>query len=196
MLHRLTDFPAAATDLATRARLRSIAAIARYVLLDRLVRQQDDVGLLLALGRFPSAASRRSEMLLSARMRMSANARLVVDAQAQVVQASTLVDRQHRFAADAVRLEREMGHDGWVGVDQSRRPPDLQSPPTRSVAPGTGAVVQRRPTASPFTSTAFITPSTLAISRFDGISVGCTRNRNRALPSRDGVAQCRATTMR
>jgi hypothetical protein len=40
------------------------------------------------------------------------------------------------------------------------------------------------PTASPFTSTAFITPSTLAMRRVEGINVGCTRSSMPALVRR------------
>ena len=47
------------------------------------------------------------------------------------------------------------------------------------------AVVQRRPDASPCTTTAFIAPSTFASRRFSGISVGCTRSSMRFGAARD-----------
>ena len=100
-------------------------------------------------------------------------------AHAQVVAGLHLAHRQDRRRRTAGRAGTRGAARGAPGRRcacasrrRGRRPP--RSPSARRPRRRRSTCVA--PTASPFTSTAFITPSTLAIRRCAGISVGCTRS--------------------
>ena len=119
------------------------------------------------------------------------HADLILDAHAQVVRRLDLGHRQYADVAERVGLERQV-RNALLGLraHQTGHLDDVgQDGGGGRLRAGAGAVVHRDAGSVALTRIAFIAPSTLAMMRSAGISVGWTRS---SIPPGRARASCRA----
>ena len=146
--HQLQLFEPDAHDLAADRRQRlDLRDRGVDVLLDRAVREQDDVGLVLALRRLLLDHRVDRDLAVGEDARdVGEHAGLVLDAHAQVIARLDLAHRQERHVGELVGLEREVRHAmlGVGGVHARDVDEVGDHRARRRLGARAGAVVQRR----------------------------------------------------
>ena len=146
--HHAERFEPDAHDLAAHRRQRlDLGDRVDDALLDRHVREQDDVGLVLALGRLLLDHRVDRDLAIGEDARdVGEHAGPVVHAHAQVVAGLDLADRQERQVGELVGLEREMRHAMLgVGGVHARHVDEVGDDRARGrLGAGARAVVERR----------------------------------------------------